>query len=77
MSGLRYSWSRTEDGWAVKASGNLGQATGRSGETVQVIAASGKATTVTLGRQIDAWNGGRAAVYAVPPRPRNRSRSYR
>jgi hypothetical protein len=56
-------------GWGVKLSGNIGQATGRVGDEVYVSKRNGGGKHVTLGRQIMAWNAGRAAVYAIARQP--------
>lgn len=66
MSGYRYSWSNLGEGrWGVKVAGDLGTCGRLQGNVVAVTARSGRTKNVTLGKRIDCWNGGRAAVYEV------------
>lgn len=63
---MRTNWQKLDDGrWGVKLQGNLGEATGKAGREVDVTTRAGKHSTVRLGRQVMAWNGGRSAVYEV------------
>jgi hypothetical protein len=68
MKMTRFSFQRLDDNtWGIKASGNLGAATGHAGRTVDVITRSGALKVVTLGAMVTSWNGGRAATYAIAP----------
>lgn len=62
---MQASWTKIDGRWCVRIAGNLGQATGRSGEQVTVVARSGRSKQVTLGAQVKAWNAGRTAIYAA------------
>lgn len=71
---MRTNWQRLDNGdWGVKVQSGPGQATGQEGREVDVTARSGRIKTVTLGRQVRQWNGGRSAVYEKAPEYDDRS----
>ena len=69
----QFSFQKLDDGaWGVKVSANLGEAGKFTGSMVTVTKRNGEQKVVELGTKIDEWNGGRAAVYEVAGKKRQR-----
>ena len=62
----QFSFQNLGEGkWGIKCSASLDQAVKFGGKTVTVWKRDGSCKEVRLGRILDRWNGGRAAVYEI------------